>query len=156
MLCQWLWLWLWLWLLLCAVIALHAIGTRDSPALLLTHQRCVCLCVYVPYRYGEFYLAELIEAQDPTNRALVSEVDGRACGLMALTTDMQLDVLQRCFELDAYNNLLKRTRAELAADAEAERVALRERSDWLAQVRHCVCGCGCVAVAVAVAVAVWL
>ena len=80
--------------------------------------------------------------------------------MMALTTDMQLDVLQRCFELDAYNNLLKRTRAELAADAEAERVALRERSDWLAQVRHCVCGCGCGCVlwlcAVAVAVAVWL
>lgn len=57
--------------------------------------------------YGEFFIAELIEAQNEENRALVAEVDGRAVGLMCLTSDVDVNVLSQCFQLDPYDNLLK-------------------------------------------------
>eukprot|EP00913_Durusdinium_trenchii_P004853 g4508.t1 len=57
--------------------------------------------------YGDFFIAELIEAQNDENRALVAEVDGRAVGLMCLTSDVDINVLAQCFQLDPYDNLLK-------------------------------------------------
>jgi len=57
--------------------------------------------------YGDFFIAELIEAQNEENRALVAEVDGRAVGLMCLTSDVDINVLAQCFQLDPYDNLLK-------------------------------------------------
>ena len=42
--------------------------------------------------YGEYFLAELVEAQNEENRALVAEVDGRATGLMCLTADVDINV----------------------------------------------------------------
>jgi len=57
--------------------------------------------------YGEYFIAELIEAQNEENKALVAEVDGRAMGLMCLTSDVDINVLAQCFQLDAYDNLLK-------------------------------------------------
>merc|ERR1719331_3565286 len=57
--------------------------------------------------YGEYFLAELVEAQNEENRAIVAEVDGRAVGLMCLTSDVDINVLTQCFELDPYDNLLK-------------------------------------------------
>jgi len=57
--------------------------------------------------YGEYFIAELIEAQNVENKALVAEVDGRAVGLMCLTSDVDINVLSQCFQLDPYDNLLK-------------------------------------------------
>merc|ERR1719162_1461264 len=57
--------------------------------------------------YGEYFIAELIEAQNEENKALVAEVDGRAVGLMCLTSDVDINVLSQCFQLDPYDNLLK-------------------------------------------------
>merc|ERR1719272_1644866 len=57
--------------------------------------------------YGEYFIAELIEAQNEENKALVAEVDGRAVGLMCLTSDVDINVLAQCFSLDPYDNLLK-------------------------------------------------
>merc|ERR1719421_2123742 len=57
--------------------------------------------------YGEYFIAELIEAQNEENKALVAEVDGRAVGLMCLTSDVDINVLAQCFELDPYDQLLK-------------------------------------------------
>merc|ERR1719362_1417733 len=57
--------------------------------------------------YGEYFIAELIEAQNEENKALVAEVDGRAVGLLCLTSDVDINVLAQCFELDPYDNLLK-------------------------------------------------
>jgi hypothetical protein len=57
--------------------------------------------------YGEYFIAELIEAQNDENKALVAEVDGRAVGLMCLTSDVDINVLSQCFQLDPYDNLLK-------------------------------------------------
>merc|ERR1719491_1154226 len=57
--------------------------------------------------YGEYFIAELIEAQNDENKALVAEVDGRAVGLMCFTSDVDINVLSQCFQLDPYDNLLK-------------------------------------------------
>merc|ERR1719272_363325 len=57
--------------------------------------------------YGEYFIAELIEAQNDENKALVAEVDGRAVGLMCLTSDVDINVLSQCFQLDPYDNMLK-------------------------------------------------
>ena len=63
--------------------------------------------------YGEYFVAELIEAQSRraharrvdvrlrvvrvrrTNKCVVGEVDCRAVGLMAITSDVELPVLQK-------------------------------------------------------------
>lgn len=82
--------------------------------------------------YGEFFIAELIEAQNDTTKALVAEVDGRAVGLMSLTNDIKLDVLQQCFELAPYNNLMQMTRSEQRAAEAEDRAAGALRRDWLA------------------------
>eukprot|EP00742_Colponemidia_sp_Colp-10_P005991 GILJ01006412.1.p1 GENE.GILJ01006412.1~~GILJ01006412.1.p1 ORF type:complete len:1622 (+),score=306.28 GILJ01006412.1:470-4867(+) len=56
--------------------------------------------------YGDYFVAELIEAQNETNKALVAEVDNRAVGLLALTSDVDVTVLHQCFDLEPYDNLL--------------------------------------------------
>ena len=83
-------------------------------------------------RYGEFFIAELIGAQDERNRALVAEVDGHAnpnpnpnlalplaltltqvdghaVGLMATSSDIEVGLLRDCFELEAYDGLVRLT-----------------------------------------------
>ena len=51
--------------------------------------------------YGEFFLAELIESQNSQNKTLVGELGGTAVGLLAATTDVQLDILQQVMRLKA-------------------------------------------------------
>jgi len=62
--------------------------------------------------YGEFFLADLIASQDEQNKCLVAEVDGKAAGLMSLSSAVQVDVLQQCFQLQPYNQLLKKVEVE--------------------------------------------
>ena len=57
--------------------------------------------------YGEYFLAELIAAQNEENRALVAQVRDKAVGLMGLTKEVDVKLLHKCFELDAFDNLLK-------------------------------------------------
>ena len=40
--------------------------------------------------YGDYFLAELIAAQDETNKALTAQVKDQAIGLMALTSDLDV------------------------------------------------------------------
>lgn len=40
-------------------------------------------------------------------KALVALVQGRACGLLATSSDLELSLLQNCFELDNYEHLVK-------------------------------------------------
>ena len=53
--------------------------------------------------YGEFFLAQMIQAQDANNKALVAELNGRAVGLLSLTGDVELSTLQDSFELEPYD-----------------------------------------------------
>ncbi|CAN0234266.1 unnamed protein product, partial [Ectocarpus sp. 13 AM-2016] len=57
--------------------------------------------------YGEFFLADMIELQDNENKALAALVQGRACGLLATSSDLELGLLQSCFQLDDYEHLVK-------------------------------------------------
>ena len=58
--------------------------------------------------YGDFFLAEMIAAQDSSNKALVSlNKDDRACGLIAISDDVELNMLQTCFHLESYDYLCK-------------------------------------------------
>lgn len=43
--------------------------------------------------YGDYFLAELIAAQDDTNKALVAQVKDKAIGLMGLTSDLDVNLL---------------------------------------------------------------
>ncbi|GMI01226.1 hypothetical protein TrST_g7007 [Triparma strigata] len=58
--------------------------------------------------YGDFFLAEMIAAQDKANKALVGlNKQDRACGLMAVSNDVELTMLQTCFHLESYDYLCK-------------------------------------------------
>eukprot|EP00501_MAST-03F_sp_TOSAG23-6_P002443 GSMAST32.ASY1.ANO1.2552.1 assembled CDS len=75
---------------------------------------------YLQDTYGEFFVADLIGAQDEENKALVAEVEGKAVGLLALSSDIDVTLLQQCFDLESYNELIQLKEAEetgLAANA---------------------------------------
>ncbi|XP_012942608.1 cilia- and flagella-associated protein 61 [Aplysia californica] len=57
--------------------------------------------------YGDYFLAELIEAQDADMHCLVAEVEKTSYGFMSISTDVNLDVLNQCFELVPFNGLRK-------------------------------------------------
>lgn len=54
------------------------------------------------YFNGKFVLLCLTVSQ-----ALAALVQGRACGLLATSSDLELDLLQTCFQLDDYDHLVK-------------------------------------------------
>jgi thioredoxin reductase len=58
-------------------------------------------------QYGEFFIAEMIESQDKSHRTIVSEVNGLACGFASITTDVDMDVLNSCFDLEPFCGLCK-------------------------------------------------
>eukprot|EP00163_Fabomonas_tropica_P026367 TRINITY_DN4814_c0_g1_i1.p1 TRINITY_DN4814_c0_g1~~TRINITY_DN4814_c0_g1_i1.p1 ORF type:complete len:1375 (-),score=400.93 TRINITY_DN4814_c0_g1_i1:204-4328(-) len=58
-------------------------------------------------RYGEFFLAALIENQDEHSRTLVAEVDDTAVGLCAFTDIVDVDTLAEKFDLEPYDYLVR-------------------------------------------------
>ncbi|XP_055977413.1 cilia- and flagella-associated protein 61 [Sorex fumeus] len=55
--------------------------------------------------YGEYFLAELIEAQDEENQAAVCEVDGMAVGFMNVCSRVNMQLLHECFDLGPFHGL---------------------------------------------------
>ncbi|XP_051000889.1 cilia- and flagella-associated protein 61 [Acomys russatus] len=53
--------------------------------------------------YGEYFLAELIEAQDEENHAAVCEVGGKAVGFMSVCSSVNLPLLHECFDLGPFH-----------------------------------------------------
>ncbi|XP_052578789.1 cilia- and flagella-associated protein 61 isoform X1 [Peromyscus californicus insignis] len=53
--------------------------------------------------YGEYFLAELIEAQDEENHAVVCEVEGKAVGFMSVCSSVNLPLLHECFDLGPFH-----------------------------------------------------
>lgn len=53
--------------------------------------------------YGEYFLAELIEAQDEDNHAVVCEVEGKAVGFMSVCASVNLPLLHECFDLGPFH-----------------------------------------------------
>ncbi|XP_074983371.1 cilia- and flagella-associated protein 61 isoform X2 [Caretta caretta] len=57
--------------------------------------------------YGEYFLAELIEAQDEKNHAVVCEDDGTAVGFMSVCSEVNIQLLHDCFDLGPFHGLCK-------------------------------------------------
>ncbi|XP_037599020.1 cilia- and flagella-associated protein 61 isoform X3 [Cebus imitator] len=55
--------------------------------------------------YGEYFLAELIEAQDEENHAVVCEVEGAAVGFMSVCSRVNMQLLHECFDLGPFHGL---------------------------------------------------
>uniref|UniRef100_Q8NHU2-4 Isoform 4 of Cilia- and flagella-associated protein 61 n=1 Tax=Homo sapiens TaxID=9606 RepID=Q8NHU2-4 len=55
--------------------------------------------------YGEYFLAELIEAQDEENHAVVCEVEGTAVGFMSVCSRVNMQLLHECFDLGPFHGL---------------------------------------------------
>ncbi|KAJ8356097.1 hypothetical protein SKAU_G00188910, partial [Synaphobranchus kaupii] len=75
---------------------------HDDLTQILTEQTKVC-CV----SYGPYFLAELIEAQNDHLHAAVCENEGTAVGFMSVSADVNLKLLNECFELRPFNGLYK-------------------------------------------------
>ena len=80
--------------------------------------------------YGEYFIAELIAAQNDKNKALVAQVKDKAVGLMGLTSEVDVKLLHQCFELDSFDNLMK---PEFMNAVRARREALLEERRKLAE-----------------------
>uniref|UniRef100_A0A674JDP9 Cilia and flagella associated protein 61 n=1 Tax=Terrapene triunguis TaxID=2587831 RepID=A0A674JDP9_9SAUR len=57
--------------------------------------------------YGEYFLAELIDAQDEKNHAVVCEDDGTAVGFMSVCSEVNIQLLHDCFDLGPFHGLCK-------------------------------------------------
>ncbi|KAM6455925.1 cilia- and flagella-associated protein 61 [Liasis olivaceus] len=57
--------------------------------------------------YGEYFLAELIEAQDEKNLAVVCEDNGVAVGFMSICSEVNTQLLHDCFDLSLFHGLCK-------------------------------------------------
>ncbi|XP_052767765.1 cilia- and flagella-associated protein 61-like [Mya arenaria] len=57
--------------------------------------------------YGDYFLAELIEAQDDHMHCLIAEVGGTAYGFMSISDDINYNLLNECFELGPFHGLKK-------------------------------------------------
>ncbi|XP_030626735.1 cilia- and flagella-associated protein 61 [Chanos chanos] len=66
--------------------------------------------------HGPYFLAELIEAQDEENHAAVCESGGAAVGFMSVSGDINLKLLNACFELGPFNGLYKTDPSEVTAE----------------------------------------
>ena len=87
-------------------------------------------------RYGEFFIAELIERQDSRNTALVAEVDGHAIGLLALSADIDVALLQQTFALAPYADLERVDESKLEAATSPPKRAAREAEGGEARARR--------------------
>ena len=56
--------------------------------------------------HGEYFIAELIAAQNDSSRSLVAQVNDKAVGFVSITSEIDTQLLWQCFELDPYDNLL--------------------------------------------------
>lgn len=65
----------------------------------------ICCSEFLRSQYGEYYLAQLISGEQSNSLSIVAEVDGKAKGLMILTKDVDVKILQTCFKLRPYDNL---------------------------------------------------
>ncbi|XP_062464093.1 cilia- and flagella-associated protein 61 isoform X1 [Pezoporus occidentalis] len=57
--------------------------------------------------YSEYFLADLIESQDEDNQAAVGEAGDTAVGFMSLCSQVNVSLLQECFDLGPFHGLCK-------------------------------------------------
>jgi hypothetical protein len=57
--------------------------------------------------YEDFFIAKMIAEKDPNKKVLVGQVNDKAVGMLAISTDVNVSLLCHNFELDQYDNLTK-------------------------------------------------
>ncbi|XP_063299787.1 cilia- and flagella-associated protein 61 [Pelobates fuscus] len=57
--------------------------------------------------YGEYFVAELIEAQNEENHVIICEDKGTAVGFMSICSEVNVKLLQECFDLGPFHGLCK-------------------------------------------------
>uniref|UniRef100_A0A8C5N465 Cilia and flagella associated protein 61 n=1 Tax=Leptobrachium leishanense TaxID=445787 RepID=A0A8C5N465_9ANUR len=57
--------------------------------------------------YGEYFVAELIEAQNEENHAIICEDKGSAVGFMSVCSEVNVKLLHDCFDLGPFHGLCK-------------------------------------------------
>lgn len=57
--------------------------------------------------YEDFFIAKMIAEKDPTKKVLVGQVNDKAIGMLAISTDVNVSLLCKNFELEQYDNLCK-------------------------------------------------
>eukprot|EP01147_Barroeca_monosierra_P004107 gene4107-42_t len=60
---------------------------------------------FLQKKFGEFFLYELIEAENDTCKSVVLEVEGKACGFFNVTKGIDTSTLNELFDLSAFNHL---------------------------------------------------
>ncbi|XP_072543047.1 cilia- and flagella-associated protein 61 isoform X2 [Salminus brasiliensis] len=68
--------------------------------------------------YGPYFLADLIEAQDEANHVAVCESEEIAVGFMSVSSEVNLKLLNQCFELSPFDGLLKKNTVDQTKDLE--------------------------------------
>ncbi|XP_062857791.1 cilia- and flagella-associated protein 61 isoform X2 [Trichomycterus rosablanca] len=68
--------------------------------------------------YGPYFLSELIQAQDELNHVAVCEDEGRAVGFISVTGELNLQLLNQCFQLGPFNGLIKKHSGNQTQDSE--------------------------------------
>ena len=63
--------------------------------------------VDVMEQFEDFFIAKMIANQDKENKVLVGQVNDKAIGMLAISTDININHLINNFELEPYDNLLK-------------------------------------------------
>ncbi|CAB3977510.1 Cilia- and flagella-associated 61, partial [Paramuricea clavata] len=59
--------------------------------------------------YGDFFLNDLIEAEDDENKCLVADVNGAAVGFLSISTNVNVELLSEYFDLSPFNDLRKQS-----------------------------------------------
>jgi hypothetical protein len=58
--------------------------------------------------YEDYFIAKMIADQDDDNKVLVGQVNDKAVGMLAISTDINVNLLVNSFNLEKYDNLLKK------------------------------------------------
>lgn len=75
--------------------------------------------------YGDYFIAELIAKQNETLKSLSAQVNDKAVGLLTIKSDIMINDLWPCFELDPYDNLLDPLYMDIVREKRAQIVEKR-------------------------------
>jgi len=97
--------------------------------------------------YEDFFIAKMIADKDPTKKVLVGQVNDKAVGMLAISTDVNVNLLSTNFELEQYDNLskqdymravkLKRKQITEQCQKEKSEEELKLEHDYLMEIKSC-------------------
>lgn len=76
----------------------------------------------------DFFIAKMIADQNENNKVLVGQVNEKAVGVLAVSTDINIQLFIKSFELEPYDNLLKQDYMKAVSIKRKEIAALNENT----------------------------